>query len=643
MSEKRKVVLVGWDAADWQLIHPLLDKGRMPNLQRLVETGVSGNLQTLKPALSPMLWTSIATGRHSADHAILGFFEPDPNTGTVRPASSTSRRVSAIWNILDAHGLAACTVNWFASHPAEPGRGTIVSNCIPTIASSVLQAPRNLPPGAVHPPSLTQTFTDLMVLPSDLSGDDLALFIPSLAKVDQEKDRRPLELAKLLAQTFTVHAAATWILEHTEWDFCGIYYDLIDRAGHHFMQLHPPRMAEASEEDFEIYRHVMNGVYECQDLLLGRLLQLAGPDATILLLSDHGFRSGEQRPLPQAGPEAWHRDHGVICVSGPGIRKDELVFGATLLDITPTLLALYGLPIAQDMPGRPLLEIFAEAPPLTSIPTYETGGARAAAEVLGESWDAVAMLDQLAALGYVDTRTDDQKQRAETIRADQSFNLARALMGGGRAEEAIPILEDLHRQKNEPRSALVLGLAYVRAKRIDDARALAATWPGAADDNEDRPLVNLLLAEIEIASGNGEAALPYLDAVRQAPSNRSHLLDGRIGRAMLLLQRWQDAEASFRAALAQWPDIGTLHRGLAASLWQQKRFRESAEAALESVSLDYQDAEGHFLLGRALAQIGQLPRAAQAFEVCLKLDGAHRRARAWLAAVEKRAAQTARG
>ena len=60
-----RLLLIGWDAADWQVIHPLLDAGAMPNLQRLIEGGVMGNLASLAPMLSPILWTSIATGKRA--------------------------------------------------------------------------------------------------------------------------------------------------------------------------------------------------------------------------------------------------------------------------------------------------------------------------------------------------------------------------------------------------------------------------------------------------------------------------------------------------------------------------------------------------------------------------------------------------
>ena len=68
MSAPRKVLLVGWDSADWKVANPLIDCGEMPMLAKLVSTGVMGNLATLEPMLSPLLWTSIATGKRAYDH-----------------------------------------------------------------------------------------------------------------------------------------------------------------------------------------------------------------------------------------------------------------------------------------------------------------------------------------------------------------------------------------------------------------------------------------------------------------------------------------------------------------------------------------------------------------------------------------------
>src|SRR5678815_1208470 len=93
----QKVLLIGWDAADWKVIMPLVDAGKMPNLAGLIEEGTCGNIATLQPVLSPMLWTSVATGKRPYKHGIHGFTEPRPEGDGIRAASSTSRTTKALW------------------------------------------------------------------------------------------------------------------------------------------------------------------------------------------------------------------------------------------------------------------------------------------------------------------------------------------------------------------------------------------------------------------------------------------------------------------------------------------------------------------------------------------------------------------
>ena len=114
-----KLLLVGWDGAGWNQIHPLLDSGAMPNLARMVENGVMGDLATLKPLCSPLLWTSVATGTFADRHQILDTVEPDPVTGGVRPVTKASLGATQVWNILAQEGLRCQTVGWPVTHPAE--------------------------------------------------------------------------------------------------------------------------------------------------------------------------------------------------------------------------------------------------------------------------------------------------------------------------------------------------------------------------------------------------------------------------------------------------------------------------------------------------------------------------------------------
>src|SRR3954467_14941045 len=94
----KRVLLIGWDAADWKVITPLLDAGLMPTLGKFIDEGVMGNLASMEPMLSPMLWTSIASGKRPDKHGICGFVEPTPQGDGIRPVWSTSRKCKAIWN-----------------------------------------------------------------------------------------------------------------------------------------------------------------------------------------------------------------------------------------------------------------------------------------------------------------------------------------------------------------------------------------------------------------------------------------------------------------------------------------------------------------------------------------------------------------
>src|SRR5579863_8604538 len=185
----RKVLLVGWDAADWKVIHPLLAGGRMPNLQRLIENGARGQMATLHPPLSPMLWTSVATGKRPFQHGIHGFSEPTPDGRGVQPVTNLSRKCKALWNILNQNGLRSIVVGWWPSHPAEPIDGVMVSDHYHR-AHRPLEEGWPLPANTVHPPELAGTLAELRMHPDRLVPEMVEPFIPLAREIDQDKEKR---------------------------------------------------------------------------------------------------------------------------------------------------------------------------------------------------------------------------------------------------------------------------------------------------------------------------------------------------------------------------------------------------------------------------------------------------------------------
>jgi predicted AlkP superfamily phosphohydrolase/phosphomutase len=446
-----KVLLIGWDAADWNIARPLMDRGQMPHLRRLVESGASSDLATLQPMLSPMLWTSIATGKRPHKHGIHGFTEPRPDGRGIRAASSTSRRTKAIWNILTQCGLRTHAVGWYASHPAEPINGVCVSNYYhvtppPGDAWEVAE-------GTIYPPDLAAELAPLRLRPQELRRTELQSFIPDAVRIDVTQDDRLLKCAVILAETATTHAAATWIVEHRPWDFMAVLYDSIDHFSHMFMDYDPPKQPHVSQEDFEKYRHVLSTAYRFHDLMLGRLLQLAGDDLTVVLVSDHGFLSGEHRlketDKTLEGLSRWHRPQGVCVLHGPNIRRGVQLSDASLLDVTPTILRLFGLPRGQDMDGRAWLDamdVDGEPAPIASWDDVPGEAGLHRHDLRQDPSDSLKVLRHLIDLGYLKAPDADVQQAIDECVETNQFNLGRALLDAGLADEARSVLESLVRK-----------------------------------------------------------------------------------------------------------------------------------------------------------------------------------------------------
>ena len=177
MNPSKKVLLIGWDAADWKVINPLMDAGKMPNVQKLVEQGSMAHIATLHPPLSPMLWTSIATGKRPFKHGIHGFSEPTPDGLGIQPVTNLSRRCKAVWNIFSQNDIKSVVIGWWPSHPAEPINGVMLSD---HYHRSLGSAKTNWPviPGTIHPPELTETLAELRLHREEIVGEMLDPFVP---------------------------------------------------------------------------------------------------------------------------------------------------------------------------------------------------------------------------------------------------------------------------------------------------------------------------------------------------------------------------------------------------------------------------------------------------------------------------------
>jgi predicted AlkP superfamily phosphohydrolase/phosphomutase/tetratricopeptide (TPR) repeat protein len=682
----RKLLLVGWDAADWKVIRPLMDDGKMPNVRRLVEDGARGQIATLNPPLSPMLWTSIATGKRPFKHGILGFSEPTPDGRDVQPVTNLSRTSKALWNILNQNKLRSVVIGWWPSHPVEPINGVMVSDRYHR-ATRPLGEGWPLAANTVHPPELAKTLADLRMHPDRLVPEMVEPLIPLAREIDQDKDGRLALCMRTLAECMSIQAAATWLMDNQPWELFAVYYEAIDHFSHGFMKYHPPRQSWIAERDFALYHNVVTMAYQFHDQMLGTLLSKAGKDTTVVLMSDHGFHPDHLRPasIPEipAGPAIEHRDLGVLVMSGPGIKKDELLHGPSVLDVAPTILTLYGLPVGADMDGKVLSQAFVEAPEVAFIPSWDAVPGTDGCHPPHTRLDPVAAheaLEQMIALGYIE-RPDENRQIAveKTIR-ELRYNLGEAYQDDDRHIEAHEIFTELcAADPDEQRFAVrmfascqALGLHDQMRRIVDDLdgrrRALyeeaktkiqefgaverargrqnaeadrgvtgqAGTKVAEAapllSEDERRELahwrnlaryqpavVDYLKAQVLTAEKRYAEALAELDRVTAA-----HLV--RPGRLLatadlyLRLGRWRDAQQIYEKALAIDPDNAHAHIGMCRMALRRRKFSVAGQSALDALQRVYRYPLAHFLLGRALEGMKQYDRAAEAFRAAVSFN-----------------------
>jgi tetratricopeptide (TPR) repeat protein len=512
-------------------------------------------------------------------------------------------------------------VSWFASHPAEPINGSIVTNRIvnqTTAQEKIYQCP----PGTFHPECLAEEIGRLVVGVGQIEADALLPFVPQAAEVDQSNDDRLQKLASLIARTATVQAAGCHLLNKNEqWDLTALYFIGLDEFGHIFMPYHPPQLTGVSQADVAIYGEVMENCYRFHDMMLGTQLRLAGPDATVILVSDHGFKNDELRPGIDGmdNPTGWHRHHGIACLAGPGIKQGETLYGATILDVTPTILALLGLPIGDDMDGRPWVEVFDKAEPVRRIPSWEDVAgddgmhSEDAREDPSESAEAIK---HLVDLGYIEPPSADVEKAIEDCLLDQRSNLVQALSTSRRAAEAIPLLQELVADyPDRPIYPYQLAVVYRSLEMYDECEAALLSLP---EDWQSGIQVQSMFARIAYSRGDVHYAIQVVEAIVNSGASDIATAN-QMGRFLIELKCWKEAKSVFEQSHAAYQENPVALDGLAQICNEQDEFEAAAEFALEAVSLQHHFPEAHFHLGVALRGMGNEGEAIAAFETSLAM------------------------
>jgi len=404
-ANHHKVVLIGIDGMDWQIADPLLAEGKLPNIQSLIDRGVRVNLRSIGPEMkSPIIWTCIATGKTQHKHGISDFLKKE--TGEQALYNSRGWKALAIWQILGDVGRTVGVINWWLSWPAYPVNGFLITERITfTPEDGYPEIPE-----VTTPPELAKELAPFCQPVTTLPDDEIAPFLVGdswRTTSDHTVSDGRESIRGIHAMDKTVLQVADHMLDTREQpDFFAVYFQGLDVTCHRYWGQWDTTSVDMpmSHEMIKTYGQLIPRYYEYFDTVVGDLLDHMDEDSTVIICSDHGFRGPYRSPRGLLLGIWMHRQTGVLIAAGPGIAPSNETLEGSVFDITPTILALLGEPVARDMDGFVLTEIldddFEAANPVTYVDTYEREPAASADVPETEEVDD-AIRERLRSLGYI--------------------------------------------------------------------------------------------------------------------------------------------------------------------------------------------------------------------------------------------------
>ena len=261
----RPLLVIGWDGATPELVGPYLDDGTLPHLAQLRRRGGFAPLRSLIHPLSPAAWTSAFTGLNPGRHGVWDFGHLQPGTYEAAHTDATCRHGATLWDIAEDCGLRSVVINVPLSHPAPETKRTVF---VPGLGADSLEGacwPRDLA-GLIH--------TEAPGYVIDVNSYEHADPASFLAAVHRMIEARA-----------TVGEA---LLRRERPDLFVCTFVATDRVQHGFWKQGAHPFGDGSRVGWR-FADAIRDVYRALDAALGRLIEAAGPDATVLVVSDHGF------------------------------------------------------------------------------------------------------------------------------------------------------------------------------------------------------------------------------------------------------------------------------------------------------------------------------------------------------------------
>ncbi|MDP8256724.1 MAG: alkaline phosphatase family protein [Candidatus Alcyoniella australis] len=257
------VAVIGLDGATFDLIDPLVRSGRLPHISRMIDHGARGELNSTIHPLTPQAWASMATGTNPGRHGVFDFGQRKPGSYNIELVTAAQRHGEALWETASRHGKSVGVINMPLSWPFRPVNGFML--------------------GDMHAPSVK-----LGTYPDEFWREVLEICPDYRLDVMRHWYDGEQPFIQDVEQLDRVHCATCLGLfeRYRPQLFVPVLLG-IDRTSHAFFG-----RLDLEADDLGINDPAAASIvraYEQADSFVGAMLDMLGPDDTLLLISDHGF------------------------------------------------------------------------------------------------------------------------------------------------------------------------------------------------------------------------------------------------------------------------------------------------------------------------------------------------------------------
>ena len=372
---KPKVIVVGVNGMEWDVLRPLLLQGKLPNLSKVIKSGTYGKLRTVSAPNCPRVYSTMFTSMKPEEHGVTGFI-----VGGIT-ANTNMLKQEPIWSYLSKSGVTVGMANVPATFPVLPVNGYMISG--------MLTRGKDCEDGVLCAPKLSEVQGGDPVYPAAMKAEllknvgDFYIDCERMPSAEQLRGHEPEVIDAWLKKVQVIREEQTklfdYLLTNHPTDFTWMVQSCEDRTGHWLYPI-APYNAGYNPKINSVRTDAFPNQYIAFDSVLGTILKHVDGNTYLFILSDHGIKP--LREFEETDPHA-HMDHekttpviakhdfadgddvpGSFVAMGPGIKHDQRLMGfeASVYDITPTILHIYGIEQPMQMRGHVLTEIFETSP-----------------------------------------------------------------------------------------------------------------------------------------------------------------------------------------------------------------------------------------------------------------------------------------